>query len=101
MTQREALDTIHSELKRGNMYGRICHYRPDHPDSPNREYFSPTLYPIFKPRGLAFIGWTHYGSSANKPTKKALEWIIRTIFNTTPAEFLQTYSTRSGYMIGE
>ena len=101
MTQREALDTIHTELKRGNMFGRICHYKPDHPDRPNAEYFDPTLYPIFKAGHLAFIGWTHYGSSANKPTKTALNWIIRTIFNTTPAEFLRTYTTRTGYTRGE
>lgn len=93
MTQREALNTIHAALMSGEQYGTTCHFRADHPDGP-RPYFSPALYKTpFKP----FIGWTHYGSSANKATKTELNWIIRQIFNTTPAEFLNRYTTRSAF----
>ena len=93
MTQREALNTIHAALMRGEIFGTVHHLRADHPDGP-RPYFSPALYKIpLKP----FIGWTHYGSSANKATKKEIDWIIRQIFDTTPTAFLDRYTTRSAF----
>ena len=94
MTQRDALNTIHAGLMYGDSFGKISRYRYDHPDSPGGEYFSPVLYPIYRASKVAFIGYTHYGSSATKPTKKELDWIIRHIFNTTPSEFSKTYRAR-------
>lgn len=93
MTQREALNTIHAALLSGEQFGTVHCFRDDHPDGP-RPYFSPELYKVpLKP----FFGWTHYGSSANKATKAELNWIIRQIFNTTPAEFLNRYTTRRAF----
>ena len=93
MTQREALNTIHAALLSGEQFGTVHRFRDDHPDGP-RPYFSPELYKIpLKP----FFGWTHYGSSANKATKAELNWIIRQIFSTTPAEFLNRYTTRRAF----
>ena len=93
MTQREALSTIHAALLSGEQFGTVHRFRDDHPDGP-RPYFSPELYKIpLKP----FFGWTHYGSSANKATKAELNWIIRQIFNITPAEFLNRYTTRRAF----
>ena len=44
-----------------------------------------------------YIRWTHYGSSANKATRKDLDWVLGVIFHMTPAEFLAEYTTYSEF----
>lgn len=39
------------------------------------------------------FSWQHYGSSANKATISELRWIITIIFNCTPTEFTEKYTT--------
>lgn len=54
-------------------------------------------YPFFQPVLYltdGFIGWTNYGSSANKNTLKDLEWILEHIFCMTADEFLDTYTCK-------
>lgn len=38
------------------------------------------------------ICWHNYGSSANNDTEKDLLWIITTIFETTPEQFIKDYT---------
>ena len=38
------------------------------------------------------IGWCHYGSSANRATKKELRWILNHIFEMRPTEFIKKYT---------
>lgn len=96
MSNREALNTIYTEIMSGNSYGEILRYRADHPDHPNRPYFSTVLYPITDITGKPiWIGWTYYGSSANKPTKESVAWIMQEVFVLTPAEFLSKYTVKS------
>lgn len=47
------------------------------------------------------IGWQHYGSSANKATKKDLLWILMVIFKMKPSEFVNEYICRDFYEDGE
>ena len=76
-----ALNRIYENINRGYCYG----------------YFvSNVRYPYFDTclsvsENGEFIRWTHYGSSANKNTKQALQWIIETIFKTTADEFEKKY----------
>lgn len=85
----KALETIYNELNAGAVYGRdITQYASG--KKPRFPYFDANLY--ITPAG--FIGWTHYGSSANKNTIHDLEWILENIFETTPEEFLKKYITR-------
>ena len=48
--------------------------------------------------GKTIIRWTHYGSSANKCTRKDLAWILKEIFGMTSAEFLAEYMTYHDYL---
>ena len=50
---------------------------------------------------MKYIRWRHYGSSANKNTKKDLKWILAEIFHMTPEEFIRKYKTYSEYKKGE
>lgn len=43
--------------------------------------------------GKTLIFWRHYGSSANKCTRKDLRWLLKEIYHMTPAEFLAEYTT--------
>lgn len=75
-----SLTRIYNNIQAGKIYG---------------EYWLNVKYPFFsevlyKTCGN-YIGWTHYGSSANKNTKKELAWIISVIFDTTPEEFEKMY----------
>jgi hypothetical protein len=72
-----ALDRIFKNLNAGYQYG---------------EYLVNVRYPMFTPclsvsENGEYIRWRHYGSSANENTKQALQWLIETIFKTTPEEF--------------
>lgn len=41
--------------------------------------------------GGEFWFWKHFGSSAATATLKDLDWILKTIFKLTPAEFINKY----------
>ncbi len=76
-----AIDRIYENINRGYCYGRYI-YNVRFP------YFHTCL--SVSENG-EFIRWTNYGSSANENTKQALQWIIETIFKTTPGEFENKY----------
>ena len=40
------------------------------------------------------IYWCNYGSSCEKNTLEDLYWVITTIFETTPKEFMQKYELK-------
>lgn len=72
-----ALERIYKNLNAGYQYG---------------DYLVNVRYPMFTPclsvsENGVYIRWRHYGSSANDNTKRDLQWIIETIFKTTPEEF--------------
>lgn len=77
---KEILRDILRDVKNGYSYGKDYTYVP-------YPYFGAALY--LTPFGN--VGYTHYGSSAIKPTLKDLEWLITTIFRTTPEGFLRDY----------
>jgi hypothetical protein len=95
MAYSEALNRIYNNLKNGESYGSVSRYREDMPGGwGGKEYFHcqlsySSIYKLFR--------WTCFGSSANRATKKELSWIIRKIFNTTPAEFERRYITKSAF----
>ena len=76
-----AIDRIYENINRGYGYGRFVH-------NVRFPYFHTCL--SVSENG-EFIRWEHFGSSANKNTKKELQWIIETIFETTPGEFEKKY----------
>jgi hypothetical protein len=41
--------------------------------------------------GGEFWFWNNYGSSAETATLKDLDWLLKTIFELTPAEFMNKY----------
>lgn len=84
---KNALHYIMNSIKAGYSFGKDCtwNYYSNKPIA--YPYFSGCLYMTFQ----GSIGWTHYGSSANKCTLKDLLWIITTIFDTTPSDFLEIY----------
>lgn len=53
-------------------------------------FFAPwaQLY-ITEDAGGEYIGWRHYGSSANKNTLENLEWILKNIFKCEAADFVE------------
>ena len=79
-----ALHEIMNSLKEGHFYGKDC-TKAAYP------YFAAALYTQTGRNGKDYIGWCHFGSSANKFTLRDLNWIIRVIFETTPANFLHEY----------
>lgn len=81
MKYSDALKRIYKNINAGKNYG----YNVVNVQYP---YFSDVLY---KTRA-GFIGWTHYGSSANKNTLNDLYWIITVIFKTTPDDFEKAYT---------
>lgn len=42
-------------------------------------------------RGKLYIGWSHYGSSANSRTIQELTWVINTIFGCKYKKIVYTY----------
>ena len=38
-----------------------------------------------------YIRWSHFGSSANRNEAASLAWILRVIFEMSPAQFLKKY----------
>lgn len=79
--EQEALRTIYQNLKNGQIY---AHYME------NVRF--PMYYAVLSyDRVKNLFHWRHFGSSANKATKKELAWIIETIFKTTPVNFMIDY----------
>lgn len=78
-----ALRSIWDNLQAGKIYGKL---------------FTKCRFPFFDPMlfktSAGFIGWHHFGSSAEQNTISCLLWTIETIFNTTPEKFVQLYECR-------
>ena len=78
----KAIDVIYKNLMENKYYGYVV-------TNVRFPYFHLSLY-----KGKKFFYWNHYGSSANKATKKNLKWIIEVIFKMTPEEFINHYECR-------
>lgn len=93
----EALNRIFDNLQNGAVYGhdRIT-WRDDYPEKAiaGKPMFTTALY---KDSVKPLFHWRHYGSSANKATKKDLLWVITQIFDLTPEQFEQKYITRTAF----
>lgn len=87
MKENEILRDILRDVLTGYRYGkdRAWDYYDNKPF--RYPYFESALY--LTPAGN--IGYSHFGSSAIKPTTKNLEWLITVIFDTTPSEFIREY----------
>jgi hypothetical protein len=84
------LQEIYDNLQAGISYGEDMD--KEHHSWITYPYFDAVLYRIENDgRGEPCIGWRHYGSSANPNTIEDLNWIITTIFEMTPEEFVQKY----------
>ena len=84
------LQEIYDNLQAGISYGEDMD--KEHHSWITYPYFDAVLYRIENNgRGEPCIGWRHYGSSANPNTIEDLNWIITTIFEMTPEEFVQKY----------
>lgn len=83
-----ALNTIFLDINNGFYYGNDIIFDHYHNKPFNYPYFDCvlSLSPDYK-----YIRWNHYGSSANKNNIKELFWIITTIFEMSPVEFLNRY----------
>lgn len=81
MNNKQALDTIYSNLKNGMIYA----YWLDNVKFPM--YYYVICYDGIK----KLFYWRNYGSSANKATKKDLLWIITVIFKMCPVDFIKKY----------
>ena len=85
MKKNDSLHRIMENLKAGKQYGHQI-------NTVRFPYFHANLAigrSAFN--GKSYIYWSHAGSSANRVTLKDLNWIIRSIFNTTPELFEQNY----------
>lgn len=78
------IKTIYENINSGKEYGYMI-------NNVTYPYFNTVLYVS---ENNKYIRWQHYGSSANKNTIKDLQWIIETIFKTTPEEFAKKYECR-------
>lgn len=91
--ENEAINHIMSAIKSGKVYGRKV-------ENVRYPYFDWCLWYGQSTRegacdyGRHYIFWSHYGSSAETPNKKKLNWLIRTIFEMKPSEFLEKYEER-------
>lgn len=76
------IKTIYENLNSGKIYGYMftnCRY----------PFFDTVLY-----ANDQYIYWSNYGSSATKNKIEKLQWLIETIFKTTPEEFAKKYECR-------
>ena len=98
-----------TETALGRIWYNIHHNQSygEHVKNVTYPYFSDSLYVIYKKdehgyyTGESYIGWSHYGSSANSDTIDALEWVLENIFKLSPKEFEKRYDCKSVYYIGE
>lgn len=84
--EERALHEIMKNLLDGTMYG-IYH------DDMRYPYFWENLYLVYS-MGKFYIGYNHYGSSAMELSVDNLEWILSTIFEQQPSEFLGSHTTQ-------
>ena len=82
--KKSYLDEIYDNLKSGYRYGKV---RKDM----RYPYFENNLYHFESRNGKELFGWNHFGSSAEKATKKDLKWILETIFGQSAKEFIQAH----------
>ena len=75
-------------IKAGTIYGTIEKHRL------GGAYFHSVLYPV---KCGKYIGWSHYGSSANKCNEKGLQFILNEIFHMDAVTFMDTYYTYDEY----
>lgn len=79
------IDIIYDNLMDGKRYGYVL-----------RNVRFPVFHTILcKHWCKPIFCWNHYGSSANKATKKELQWIIEVIFKVTPEEFVNKFECRT------
>lgn len=74
-------------IKAGAVYGTIEKHRL------GGAYFHPVMY---KTTG-GYLGWTHYGSSANELTVEGLQWVLEVIFHMDALTFMNHYYTLDEY----
>ena len=91
MTDKQALNEIYTNLQKGERYGYFVVWNYYDNEMYRYPYFNVSLYKT----GHGYFGYQNYGSSATKATKKDLEWILTTIFEETPKEFLITHITET------
>lgn len=81
--EKMLLDNINA----GTVYGTIEKHRL------GGAYFHPVMYLTT----CGNIGWTHYGSSANKCNLDGLKFILNTVFHMDALTFMKHYYTRAEY----
>lgn len=91
MTEKQALNEIFSNLQAGEKYGKISYWNYYGNHKMTYPYFSAVLYKTIK--GNFF--YMHYGSSAIKPNKTELQWLLDTIFKCTATDFLKKHITET------
>ena len=94
---KAALTRIFDNLMAGAVYGHDrLSWRDDFPEKAiaGKPMFTTALYKHYR---KPIFCWSHYGSSANKATKKDLLWIITQVFDLTPEQFEQKYITRTAF----
>lgn len=91
MTDKQALHEIYTNLKNGETYGYFVYWNYYDNKKFRFPYFNKTLYKTV----YGNFGFSHYGSSAVKPTKDNLKGLIESIFETTPTGFLKTHITET------
>lgn len=77
-----SLKFIYDKLRAGEIFGKISEHNQ------GGTYFWDVLS-----ADNEYIYWRHYGSSANKLSLQNLNWILTTIFESTPEQFLFDYVT--------
>lgn len=80
----KALETIFNNINNGKVYGNM---------------FTKCKYPFFNinlclGNNPKYIYWCNFGSSHNNNNLRDLQWIIETIFKTTPEKFISEYECR-------
>lgn len=90
INQNKIINEIYNNLQQDKVYGQVI-------TNVRFPYFNKVLYKTIYNN----IGWRCCGSSANKNTKEDLKWIIETIFQCTPEEFVQTYECKTIEEINE
>lgn len=77
--EKYILENILWDINNGYNYGRWT--------GEKYRYFDSVLYKTFS----GYIGWSHYGSSAEKNNLDGLKFAIIIIFKMLPSEFINTY----------
>ena len=86
MKYTEELKELARELKSGVRY---CELLPK--VFVQEDIWSTVLSYGYGNNGGEFWFWRHFGSSAEEATLEGLDWLLKTIFKLTPAEFMNKY----------